>query len=71
MALRPRQGAPSTEGAAMPPLPSSPERVSPLLLADRLLDLARRADRAGYAGPASRLMGLALEICEEPAVPRG
>jgi len=42
--------------------------ISPLVLADRLLRLAEAADRAGYAGPARRLLKLAVSVCgERPA----
>jgi hypothetical protein len=41
------------------------ERVSPLVLADKLLSLAQDADRAGYARPAERLLRLAYAICNE------
>jgi hypothetical protein len=39
--------------------------VSPLMLADRLLTLAQDADRAGFAGPAERLLKLAYVMCNE------
>ena len=38
---------------------------SPLVLADRLLDLAHEADLAGYAGTAERLVILALTVYDE------
>jgi hypothetical protein len=41
------------------------EKVSPLVLADKLLSLAQDADRAGYARPAERLLRLAYAICNE------
>lgn len=50
--------------------PLSPQQtvgftISPLVLADRLLDLARQADRAGYAGAAERLVTLAFALYDE------
>ena len=50
--------------------PLSPQQsggftISPLVLADRLLDLARQADRAGYAGAAERLITLAFALYDE------
>jgi hypothetical protein len=44
---------------------SSVDMVSPLMLADRLLTLAQDADRAGFAGPAERLLKLAYVMCNE------
>jgi hypothetical protein len=44
--------------------PTSPP-VSPLVLADRLITLAREADRAGYTDSASRLVGMALAVFDE------
>lgn len=38
---------------------------SPLVLADRLLDLAHEADLAGYAAAAERLVTLALTVYDE------
>ena len=38
---------------------------SPLVLADRLLDLAHEADRAGYVGAAERLVTLAFAVYDE------
>ncbi len=42
-----------------------PPTVSPLILADRLISLAREADRAGYTDSASRLVGMALAVFDE------
>ncbi len=39
--------------------------VSPLMLADRLLTLAKDADRAGLRRPAQRLLKLAYEVYDE------
>ena len=39
--------------------------VSPLVLSDRLITLAREADRAGYVDAASRLVGMALAVFDE------
>jgi len=43
--------------------------VSPLMLSDRLITLARDADRAGFTGTADRLVKLAYAIFDEPARP--
>jgi hypothetical protein len=40
-------------------------RVSPLMLADRLLSLAQDADRAGFSKPAESLLQLAYAVCDE------
>jgi hypothetical protein len=40
-------------------------KVSPLVLADRLLSLAQDADRAGFTRPAERLLRLAYAVCNE------
>ena len=45
------------------PIPSP--AVSPLVLADRLISLARDADRAGYTDSASRLVDMALAVFDE------
>jgi hypothetical protein len=42
-----------------------PPPVSPLILADRLIALARDADLAGYTASASRLVGMALAVLDE------
>ena len=42
--------------------------VSPLVLADRLISLARDADRAGYASSASMLVELAYSVFDEMPV---
>jgi hypothetical protein len=44
---------------------ASVDMVSPLMLADRLLTLAQDADRAGFSGPAERLLKLAYVMCNE------
>ena len=49
----------------MPPAP-----VSPLILADRLITLAREADRAGFTDSANRLVGIALAVFDETPVQR-
>jgi hypothetical protein len=41
------------------------DKVSPLVLADRLLSLAQDADRAGFTGSAARLLRLAYAVCNE------
>jgi hypothetical protein len=43
--------------------PPSPE-TSPLMLADRLLTLARDAERAGLPVAATRLVKLAFDVCD-------
>jgi hypothetical protein len=37
---------------------------SPLMLCDRLLNLAQQADRAGFRDAAGRLVVLAQDVCE-------
>lgn len=49
----------------MTPVPT----ISPLLLCDRLLTLAKEADRAGLRGAAEHLLELVSEVLE-PARPR-
>lgn len=39
--------------------------VSPLVLSDRLIALARDADRAGYLATAERLVSLACSVFDE------
>ncbi len=46
-------------------LPIREPDVSPLVLADRLISLARDADRAGYADSARRLVSMALAVFDE------
>jgi hypothetical protein len=41
-------------------------KISPLVLADRLITLAQEADRAGYSDSASRLLGTAYAVLDEP-----
>ena len=43
--------------------------VSPLVLSDRLITLARDADRAGFTGTADRLVRLAYAVFDEPPRP--
>ena len=43
-----------------------PAAVSPLMLSDRLITLAQEADRAGYPRSATRLLGLAYAVFDEP-----
>ena len=48
--------------------PVSPSRrVSPLILADRLIALAQDADRAGYRDAASNLVTMAYSVLDAPA----
>lgn len=42
--------------------------VSPLIIADRLITLAKEADRAGYRGTASHLVELAYSVFDEARV---
>jgi hypothetical protein len=44
--------------------------VSPLVLSDRLIALARDADRAGYTGTAEQLVSLACAVFDESPQPR-
>ena len=44
--------------------------VSPLVLSDRLIALARDADRAGYTGTAGQLVSLACTVFDEAPAPR-
>jgi len=39
--------------------------VSPLMLADRMLTLAKQADTAGYAGTAGQLLQLAFQVWDQ------
>jgi hypothetical protein len=48
-----------------PPYCAAPGSVSPLLLADRMLTLARHADRAGLAATAGGLVNLAHTVFDE------
>ena len=41
-----------------------PNLVSPLQLADRLIQLARDADHAGFAGAATTLLNLAYSVLD-------
>ena len=54
------------------PAPGLPWRgaVSPLVLSDRLIALARDADRAGYNGTAEQLVSLACAVFDEAPQPR-
>ncbi len=45
-----------------------PNLVSPLQLADRLIQLARDADHAGFAGAATTLLGLAYSVLDRDAL---
>ena len=40
-------------------------QISPLMIADRLLTLAKDADRAGLHRPAQRLLKLAFAVYDE------
>jgi hypothetical protein len=44
--------------------------VSPLVLSDRLIALAKDADRAGYTGTAEQLLCLACAVLDEAPRPR-
>ena len=54
--------------STLQPAPIAPAAVSPLVLADRLISLAREADRAGFTDSASRLVGMALAVFDETPV---
>jgi len=43
---------------------------SPLVLSDRLIALARDADRAGYTGTAEQLLSLACAVFDKAPAPR-
>lgn len=42
--------------------------VSPLVIADRLITLAKEADRAGYRDTASHLVNLVYSVLDEGSV---
>ena len=54
--------APKTAYALADFPPPEMVTMSPLVLADRLLTLAKDADRGGFAGTADRLLNLAYAI---------
>ena len=54
--------------STLQPAQIAPAPVSPLVLADRLISLAREADRAGFTDSASRLVGIALAVFDERPV---
>ena len=70
MAANPRQRLETriTTMLATTDMASAPT-ISPLLLCDRLLTLAKDADRAGLRGAAEHLLDLVSEVLE-PARPR-
>ncbi len=45
-------------------------QVSPLMLADRMLTLAKEADTAGYIGAADRLVQLAFQVWDQEPLAR-
>ena len=49
--------------------PALPAGISPLMLSDQLLTLAQQADRAGFAGTAEQLVGLACAVLDAPPRP--
>jgi hypothetical protein len=49
--------------------PATECQVSPLMLCDRLLTLARDADRAGLRRAAEHLLMLVSEVLDPPPVP--
>lgn len=49
----------------VPPCHLARDTFSPLVLVDRLISLARDADRAGHGRTASRLVELAHVVCDE------
>lgn len=55
--------APSDAGLCLV-RPDAP--VSPLLLSDRLISLAKDADRAGLTGTATKILMLAYSVLDEP-----
>lgn len=50
-------------------LPAAPT-ISPLVLCDRLLTLAKDADSAGMRGAAVHLLNLVSEVLDGPRAPR-
>lgn len=60
---------PATIGSRPPAAPARPAQtvhLSPLMLSDRLLHLAREADRAGLRDAASSLVRLACDVLDAP-----
>lgn len=53
--------------AMLGPQAASSDNFSPLVLADRLIALAKDADSHGYAGTADRLVKLAYHLWDLPA----
>ena len=47
------------------PVANFVNRVSPLVLSDRLITLAQDADRAGFTGTAEQLVTLACTVFDE------
>ncbi len=58
--------AATTTGAAVAPARMLGVPPSPLVICDRLISLARDADRAGCAVTAGRLIRLAHTVLDEP-----
>lgn len=48
-----------------PPAALAATRISPMILSDRLIALAKDADRAGLTGTAARLVELACTVFDE------
>ncbi len=48
----------------------APASISPLVLCDRLLTLAKDADSAGMRGAAEHLLNLVSEVLDGPRAPR-
>lgn len=61
MSLALATAAPTRLPVAMCGTPS----LSPLMIADRLITLAREADRAGYRDTASHLVNLVYNVLDE------
>ncbi|MGC8523818.1 MAG: hypothetical protein ACP5M5_05985 [Acidibrevibacterium sp.] len=51
--------------AAVDGVSADASKVSPLLIADRLITLAQDADRAGYSATADRLIRLVNRVFDE------
>jgi len=47
----------------------TPDPISPLLLSDRLITMAKQAGQAGYRDAAQRLLALACQMLNTPPRP--
>ena len=53
----------------LPPSLANAGPISPLVIADRLITLAKDADRAGYHGTAANLVDLMFRVLDEGGRP--